>query len=394
MKKLFNISIPESINIVNVSFSNEGLKYSCAKAKFFKGKTSFSKEFIDFEDVKAIIKKFGLNIPYVISFQGKGILTKSFSLNDFAISKVIHGENPESFYFNQIQSSDKVFISFCRRRIIDEVLLEFNKTGCLIIDYGLEFLDINSISNFHNRSIQINNKEYVFVEEELVEFNKTDKRVSDYIDLNGKTIGRNELNGVGIATSNNIKSKKVEKTSISWISKNSGTENKQRKIFHGLGLTILAFFLIALVGNFLYLDHLNEKIVLKNNELDVHRNSIEELSVLKKEERRKKLVLKHSGLLNPNYLSFYTHEIGQSVPNEIQLLNVKIHPIDDVKKEKKLDILERSINISGQSSNSLSVQKWMDELNSRDWVLKIELKNYKRNKYDIGEFELEITLNV
>lgn len=389
MRNLFNISNwPETVIAILVEFQQEGYLVYAGKIKKNRFKVGVAKEFLEFESLEKVIKKFGLNLSYAINFTGRGVLTKQFSNESFTIDKVIHGQDPKGFMFNKLVSDKYTFVSFARRNQIMGVLEVFEKRNIMLIDYSLGELSIGSIPICEDIKIEYNNKLYEIKGNNLKSIQNTDHQTTDFLNSKDIQIEKKYLSVIGQI--HKLYESKIEKSNIDWVDKKRLKENNERKIFHYAGAVIISLFLILLVSNYFYLESINSKVVEKNSLLQEYSSAVQEVSVLRKEKKRKRLVLNSSGILNSHYLSFYVNDIVKSIPPDTKLSSINVFPVESVKESKKLIFSDRVIIVEGTTKSSTYVNTWINKISKLDWIQKVELVDYSTNYENVGEFNIQL----
>jgi len=170
-------------------------------------------------------------------------------------------------------------------------------------------------------------------------------------------------------------------------------EAKERFVFKRFSAAMLIFFLTILSANYFYLNSLNAQIVENSSRLSLNETQLSQLAQLKEEKQRKENLLRSSGLLRNSFLSFYLMELSTSVPPTISFDRMEVRPLlNEIKDKHRIEFMEQLITLEGKSKSSQILQKWIDELEEKEWVNKVEILSYEFIK-GVGNFELQITLN-
>ncbi|MBL7897104.1 MAG: hypothetical protein JNJ99_01125, partial [Crocinitomicaceae bacterium] len=167
-------------------------------------------------------------------------------------------------------------------------------------------------------------------------------------------------------------------------------EAKQRNIFYRFGMGMMLFFLLMLSSNYLLLGSLNHRIESNMELLVQFEDQLSELSLLQEEQSRKENLLRTSGLLNNQFLSFYAAELSHSVPQEIHFETIEIRPLlSEIKKKQKIEFQDRLLKISGKSPSSELLSNWIEDLKNESWISKVDIMEYTYLKNE-GNFRIEI----
>jgi len=164
--------------------------------------------------------------------------------------------------------------------------------------------------------------------------------------------------------------------------------------FVKLGIGILGFFLIALVGNYFYVNHLNTVAAQLETDIAGYGENLALSDRLQQEKQRKLVLVDNSGIQSVKYLSFYLDEIGASVPAAIQLSSLETFPLlEPLKPKRKVELNSKHLTISGFSSSSKVLDDWMEALERKEWISGVELINYVRINDQKATFQLLLKIN-
>src|SRR5690606_10658990 len=140
------------------------------------------------------------------------------------------------------------------------------------------------------------------------------------------------------------------------------TEFKEYRKFKMLGIAGVSLILVLLVGNYFYLNSLNQEVADKEAELALNNSNLTILSQLEQEEIRKQQLLLTSGVAANHFVSFYLDKIGESVPKEIRLSEMIVFPLKEKLKDKrKVDVDQKKIEISGWTSDNVVLDDWIEQ---------------------------------
>ena len=91
-------------------------------------------------------------------------------------------------------------------------------------------------------------------------------------------------------------------------------------------------------------------------------------------------------------MSYYLIELSNSVPREISFTRVSVRPyLNEIKKNFKIEIDDNVIYVIGESVSSNLLSEWINKIERKDWIGKIDILSYVYSK-GRGEFELKIEI--
>jgi len=123
-----------------------------------------------------------------------------------------------------------------------------------------------------------------------------------------------------------------------------------------------------------------------------HSDLVNQAVALQEEEELKREFIQKLGLeVNPQFAVF-SDEIGETVPQSIQLSKLIVNPLKKtIRKKKLIEFKNEIIEIGGFCKSSQVCNEWVQELRNLSWIKKIELVEFKFNKDNIGEFTVEVS---
>ncbi|XOV67600.1 MAG: PilN domain-containing protein [Fluviicola sp.] len=369
LKKIWS---PKTVVVIFVKLKDGEMEFIAELA----GKKS--KEFGLYDDLESLVKSVGKSRGYHLHVQGQGVLTRVVeSLPNFREQLVIGG-NSNDFYFTSYNDDIQVAASFVRKAVLEEslTLFEENKWHLLGISCGeIPLCATDENGSFHGEQRILLKDGKI----ETVERNPNETR-SRY---------RNEIAQAIVESYSLDEEAKLE---LEW--KSEALDNyKEFTQFKVLGLSLLTGLLLSLLGNYFYQNHLNQTIAELEMNLTLSNENLSLLDRLYQEKTRKEQLVANAGVTSPKFLSYYLDEIGQTVPETVDLQEMYLFPLDGkLKNKQKVSIQSDRIIIQGTSPDNVTLDDWMELMDRFEWVKAIELLHYGKVSDKQAEFKLEITL--
>lgn len=360
--------IPTKVLGIEICFTPEGKRVFISKLESKKGEINLiDNSEIAIAELEAYIKKEKTNFKILLT--GKGLLVQ---------------ERQAKFsdeFISEINGSNQTII---RSDVLAPSLLELTKSHLFA---GLT-LGNKVLSNFASKLGIDHLSSYCYVSQ--LETKPNWELEHKTIDVSGQDISSKYTGSYLVGLSVYLK----EASTIS-------TNNLAGSDFyfnHTIKKSVLVggvLLLIVLLFNaFLWDDYstknkaLSLKQKVSSNYTDTYTKLNEELE--KKAEYYTKL-----GYDNTQMLSFYADDLGVSVPKSIVLSELEVYPLDKIvlKKEKKYDFDQKTIHLTGQSSEIIAFNNWIDELKEMEWVDDLKVENYQfDNNNQVSVFNLKINL--
>jgi len=347
-----------------------------------------SSVYTTFED---LLKNHDTKLPVVLHVDGKGVLNKQIDLNNEADLEWKKNLDFNSMYFIEYKTSTANFLSFTRKKNIDDNLKLLQENKFQVVDFYLGSL----LSALLSKALETNE---IVSGETLLSFdNNILSAISKYIGTSltkykiaYKTLSQHHIALYGSAINFFIKPEEIESNTSENI---SIEESLYRKAFNYFGIAVIALFLVSLLSSYLLIQYYLEKNVTINQQNLYSNQTYEYILDMEKQKKQKLEVLNKTGQLSKNFLSFYIYQLIKSTPSGISLSNLDVFPVSkEIKAEKKINITPDTIIIKGFTTSGDSFDNWLDELSKMKWIKKFEVISIKKDKKNIQQFELKILI--
>jgi hypothetical protein len=345
--------------------------------------------FNTFEELK---KTMDPKLPIIIVVEGKGILNKEIDFSNEADVNWQKNIDFTAIYHTSLKGLSSNFISFCRKKGVEETITKFQKNGFQIVDiYIGSFLSALLYNTIKKETISSNELLLNFENGKLVKFSKqTEPIKQEQYNIGKEMVSSVFLPLYGALIHFFIQPKEVSKT------KNNALNEEEiiyKKAFNIVGITMLVGFLVSLLASYLLIQYYGSK----NGELNLQNvysnQSYQVILDLEKQKENKQKILNESGFLSSKFSSYYSYEIIKSVPQDINLNELNIKPlIKEIKANLKINFDVNTIIIKGETVKESALNTWMEELKKMNWVKNFEIISLKKDKKNKSQFELKITI--
>lgn len=338
---------------------------------------------------KDALNEIDKNIPLIFNFIGTGIVY-SKEENDFILNN-----NPDNYYVSKYNGeNDLQFTAFSRKDKVDTFINDFIANKYYVLDVYIGIMPINLVYlKLFKTDISIDDVELIYDEKDCTDFIKLKEPYQSTVVIENEEKISLELLLFAIGLNYFFPSLKLNNQFENNQIEQHKSDFKYKKQFDAITKIGFAIFLFILILNFAfkaYATHRIDKITHLVSKTTAYQN---EFKYLENEKNRKSTLLKMTGFLNPNFLSFYLNEIGVSLPQEITLKNIGVLPIENqITKDKRIKIADRKISISGSTLTNKAFNKWLENLREKKWIHKIDIQNFNQKQSNTANFKLEIIL--
>jgi len=373
------------VQVISIEFTDDKMKYHIAVLKRKKGNVIILSTLEDL-DSETVLSQLNKNQPIVIHVFGKGVLNRTTAPVEGFLDNVLMNAHPNDFYINYLDLDQTRYVTFTRRDQLDEALKPLEELSGNILDI--------CIGPYHTLIEEIKEKINstplgdIVKEEGIYTFQKPS--TIQKLRYNGEhfkksfyavTVGAAFLEqNLSISAFNQEERKK----------KKSNFRDKLQ--FNYIGVGAIAFFLIALVSNYFYQGHLNDKNAVIESKIMVFSDNLKKIDLMDQEMQRKKQLIANSGIIRNNYFSTILDQIGGSIPSTIQLEEIQIYPLEKkLKKNVKPVFRSKTIKIAGTTRSSENIDVWINTLNKLEWVDNVAILSFETDESkNIAFFELKI----
>ena len=391
MSKLFNkiatgFSGLNKLISISINLSSEFPELEGGSFVLSNGDVNFESDINDFK--KEEILKF----PVVLTIEGKGVLHKftETSSDKIKLRNIIPNIKEEDFYINYTPNANGTWVSIVRKDVVSKILEDKGVSIDNIVDLYLGPTAIQWLTEMSNELPSfVGGSELTYQNNQLQSIRKSSEgHLKNRLIFGADLEFNKHLSFIGALVSF---SKKNSFHKNEFWTKNTSTLKDKKTFQNTLKLT-LAILLLVFMGNMVFNQVLNgtynEKAALALKNTDLVNQSV---ALQEEEDLRKEFIEKLGLEVNPQFAVF-SDEIGETVPQSIQLSRLIVNPLKKaIRKKKLIEFKKEIIEIGGFCKSSQVCNEWVQELRTLNWVKKIELVEFKFNKDNIGEFIIEVS---
>lgn len=345
----------------------------------------------EFSDIDALINGIDKKKPILLVVNGKGILSRRIQRNNNNDTEWKKNLNYETLYFTEFRTSEFDFLSFCRRKLIDDIIVQLKSLQ--IIDFYIgPLLSVFLQPKLGLETLLSADTLLIFNGNEFYDLKKShDENIQAY-NIENKTISHQHLPLFGAAVHFFIRQENVRKNSSNDINKE---EIYYKVAFNTLAIGMLILFFISLLASYCLIQYYTHKNIELNQHSIYSNQAYQQILKLEKEKEQKISLLNDTGQLTKHFLTYYAYEISTSAPKGIRLDKISVFPAtEDFRANKRAVIDSNHISLVGTVVDDATFDDWLSNFESRDWIKKLEIIFVKKDKKsNFQKFELKIVLN-
>ncbi len=377
------------------------LFFHLLEIKRHKGVLFIQKEH-SFEQIEMIVDYIKSNTPLVLTMNTKSVLTKigvskSKNLNpDALVDANFPNLNLDHFYYEVSKLKQNQLISIIKKEHLNSYLdqLKKLKINVVHISLGASLLQV-LVVYLKSNEVYTSTYKLLFKEASVERILQTKQEFDTdrHYEINGIQItNRSILNFahiLGYISKSNLSVSSFEQYKLALQN-----EFKNERMFKFGIQTAIGTFLFALLLNFLIYNHYFQQVQNLQSTLALDGSNKEHLKQLalgvqKKEERVASI---HA--TSNSKVSFYLDRIAKELPESILLEEIQYHPLKKtIRPLKPIETDKNVVTMLGYSNDANAFTAWIEQLEQKPWLSKVETLDYDFEKKDSSKFRLKLELN-
>jgi Tfp pilus assembly protein PilN len=342
------------------------------------------------------------NASIALVYNGKGIIHRPVSGKDESINDTVKQIFPDikydDFLYQQTKTTSSQIISLIRKEQIEELIRAFGKNKNHIVSLTIgPFITATFLQVLNKFPFDISYDYYHLktnTEGDLIHYELLSDKVTEEVSFGDETVKSDFINAYSAAciyllsTTNEFLYPRVEDIIID----NQVSQFKKSIRTRRGGLVFLGSILLILLVNFSFFSNLRKENNFIKDQLAVSQFKLKRLDSLEAFINQKKNFLGKAGWIEKKILSQKYDVIAQTIPDEIKLTELTIHPIDIVgsRNAKETIFLNNKIIIKGLTKKITSLNDWLKILDQNTSIESIHMEEYHFDtQSQQGEFKLE-----
>ena len=365
-----------------------------------------AKSFFTCKSVEEVLPVIPENSPVVLVWNGKGVIHRNFSSQEqstFEIAKTLFPDiKSDDFLYQRTQTSSGGILSLIRKELISELLEVFDKKKISVVAISVGPFGVSAffqlLSQFSKDIIYDCYRIQTNGIGDIVEYTILSENNTLSISIADENIDGVYLNAYAVAclflltSSNTIAYPNVEDILIdTQVKKYKDSILKRRG-----GLVFLTTVLVLLLINFSVFSSLRKEHNQFQDQLAVSQSKLKRLDSLEMFIKTKKYFLEKAGWIEKVVVSKECDEIAQTIPTEIRLTELTIHPINiaESRNTKETIFYNKKIVIKGLTKKVTALNDWLKVVSQRPSIKDLHIEEYHFDtQTQEGQFILEGTIN-
>lgn len=349
------------------------------------------------EGIKELSSQLSKNLGCSLIINDTNVITKKVETNHKEPLKVVNMTFPNldlsDFVYELILQEESHFVSICRKDYIENLLDNYKANGISIISISLGNTLITNIANFINGdTIHTSNSVIQKDEQNILSIEPNTESQKHLYNINGIEVSNKHLLSFSAALSTliQIPQPKSNFESQKQLLFDSFNQSKLFKQSVKLGLTTI--FALLLI-NFLVFNHYFNKVESLQQTSQVNQEAKTRMLELDKKVSKSQKTVETMLSSSNSKTAFYLNEIIQTLPSSIQLSEVNYQPLTKrLKASEPISNIKNTMVISGESGNSELFAYWVSDLESKEWIDKVETLDYSDISTNISNFSIKLNL--
>jgi Tfp pilus assembly protein PilN len=391
---------------VSLWITHEGYEASAIVLKQENGVVKIEKELnaVHFDDLLVELSEYKL--PVALHIDGRGILHRSVEKNadqseQELINIVMPNAKAAEFNIQSYDDHEKKQISIIRKDLLQTMLDGFVAKTIDVIQVYMGPLVSSRIclaTADPCNTLNVKGWSLAFNEGQLVQIQQLVASAIDQKDLTlkgGEQLAARAIVPYAVALSCMIYRNDAEFTFYSSSIKNLRGDWEQKRLFRqSFKIALAGVFLILFINTIFFVqgNMRNEQLTF---EVQSNEKVFSRLESLKQEIARKKKFIAETAWGDFPRAAFYADRLAASVPENVWLTEINIHPMDEkmLKTDRKQLFKNKLIQIKGRSDNPIVINDWIKKLGDLDWIQKITNQEFEYSAHErTGIFSFHIQI--
>ena|GEM_PF-3332594 len=387
MEVYVNAELQKEFRLVRIVKNNDNLIIDSSEA---------------YRTIEAVAAAIPENSSVVLVVNGKGVIHRTFTLKSDDISEVIKTVFPdikaEDFFCQLSKTTSSGILSLIRKDFVQDIIRQFEikKINFLSLSLGpFVVADFFKVIGIHSSDLVF---DYYHIETDndgnTMVYKILSENTNNIVDVSGEKVEGIYLNAYSVAciylitVSNQLVYTRVEELFFDeQIKKHKANILKKRG-----GLVFLVLILCILLVNFFVFSNLRKQNIAYQDHLAVYQSKLKRLDTLESFINAKKDFIENAGWAEKIILSRQCDLIAQTLPAEIRLTELTIHPINitESRNTKEIVFINKKIIIKGLTKKVVVLNEWLKILPEKTSVKELKMDDYHFDtNTQEGQFKLE-----
>jgi Tfp pilus assembly protein PilN len=386
---------------IEAQFSGGEIIYHFILLKRNRNKVSVEKKITAVTDTKKICAELKKDIPVSLVITGRSVLGRKVEC-DVSIStssllgKVLPGSPLKDLYLQRFTINDEsVFCAVARRDLVDPLLDRLKQQQISVVKCTLGVFPVGNLKeksgkqaddfSFGKHRMRFSNDHL-----EEIQFVNEEAEMDDFA-VGEENIESNLLPSF-VAALELLKGTQVD-AGLERLTE-AKEELRQRFMLKRVAMTFLSIVLLVLTFNYFAFSHYWSEKSRLEAELQSDGGAFTQLRSLESQLQERKKFIEATGLSGTSHQSWIADRIAAGLPQEIVLQELSLFPKVKVSNEDSIGFTNGLIEIAGNCSESIVLNKWIDQLKKETWIKELTVDSYTQDKStDRGEFKIELSIN-
>jgi hypothetical protein len=369
------------------------------------GVVSFQGKQENIDSLKELGKVLHPGVPVAIAVHGKHVLHKKVPLEPMStadlpqlLKTAFPNLKQEEFYVQQYGSGDNHFLSLVRKTQVEPLLsgLKDNQIPVLFLTLGPfvvdNLLDFLKPGPYRSGTLLIGQTEVTVGEEQVVSFRTVPEQQQEEFRVGEEDMVGKWLLAYAVALHLLAVPSATLRADIGETAQNK-EEWEQRQLFKiGMATALVGYFLLLAV-NFFFFERFSKENAFLAQRVESQASQLHTVANLENKIKEKKSFLKSTGWLESGKSSFYADRLASSMPHQIQLLLLEIHPLDGetTQKTRREVFLTNTLFVKGRCREPQVLNEWLKGIRALPWVGAIQDQVYTFDEKErFGEFSFKV----
>lgn len=363
-----------------------------------KSKNTLDKENVfEEQSIEKICTKLSKKQAIHLIINNEQVLTKHIESKQNELAKLVYNAFPninlDEFLYEVITNGNNHFIAICRKTYVEELITKYKENNCFVFNLSLGNNIVSTILPFFSHNSIISSNANILIENAFIKsIEKHEVENSIDYNINGLQINNNQLLSFSAAL-HGVLQKFNPQTNFEVLKQTLKKDFTQNRFYSQFLKFGLIFILSLLLFNFIFFNHYFNEVNTLQQTSQINQTTKQKILELNERVTKSQKTVEDMLKSSSSKSSFYVSSIIKGLPSTVLLTELNYQPVlKRIKAEQPINTDNNTIFISGESNSSDQFSKWIVNLESTDWIKKVEIQNYEDESKSLSNFSLKLTI--
>lgn len=393
------------VTAVEVRWTSDALQLNVMVMEKKKGELQILEQQEGIADWDTLLSYCPKGVPLHLSLHGKGVLHKHIDKPliedpEQALAEVFPNANKDDLYVQLYPKLNACLVSVVRKELVNNLLALLKEKGYAVAHIAAGPFHVASLLPFipnAQSGLQLSDAVLEYDEHfRLLEYTPTkgSQELNGFFTIAGLQLKKNLLVTFAGAFAVLTDAFGASASTLAEACRQERENLQQAVLFKRMSMAMLgALLAIVLINAILFVVYFDKANALESS-VSMRKGLHGQIDSLKQELEWKEQLMIRKGWDEPSKMAFIADQLAASVPEQVLLSRLGIHPVDQQKSRELHETVfqSKAIEIKGICADATVLNAWNRALQEMRWVKKATIASYQFDpNTNKGDFTVEVS---